>query len=202
MVRTVHTILTLAANSEKSYRCLRNQSRIKRTIRRTMPRWEQLYGPQGKLRKLVARTLRTVGTQNCALTNHRSQLWQWGSIGEHRRGKNSICFPSTGIDLINESALFLRATGELFPSIKKEGRFKREMQVEFGRFGDASVQRASLFAQQGAISSVLHQGVLEQVGRVLGLRGLPGPRKELPQPFTGGGEILTSRMPPSRSRAR
>src|SRR5215469_16580617 len=36
-------------------------------------RWERPYGPPGKLRKLVARTLRTIGTQNCPLTNHRPQ---------------------------------------------------------------------------------------------------------------------------------
>jgi hypothetical protein len=38
-------------------------SAIKRTVGRTMLRSERPYGPPGKLRKLVARTLRTVGTQ-------------------------------------------------------------------------------------------------------------------------------------------
>jgi hypothetical protein len=49
---------------------------------------------------------------------------EWGSVTnqKHRRRNNSICFPSTGIDLINESAIFLRATGELFPSREKPAR--------------------------------------------------------------------------------
>jgi hypothetical protein len=59
-----------------------------------MPRWDRPYGPPGMLRKLVARTSRTVRTQNCPLTNHRSQRWQRESMLENGGGKNSICLPN------------------------------------------------------------------------------------------------------------
>ena len=39
-------------------------------------------------------------------------------------------------------------------------------ELAFKSFGDASMKRASRLAQQRAVSRVLHQGVLEQVGRM------------------------------------
>ena len=39
-------------------------------------------------------------------------------------------------------------------------------ELAFKGFGDASVQRASRLAQERAIGGILHQGVLEQIGRV------------------------------------
>ena len=39
-------------------------------------------------------------------------------------------------------------------------------ELAFKCFGDAGVQRASRLAQQRAVGRVLHQGVLEQVGRM------------------------------------
>src|SRR5215471_12616910 len=64
MVRSVRTVLTLAANSENPRRYLRNQCPHQADDKADDARWERPYGPPGKLRKLAARTLRTVGTQN------------------------------------------------------------------------------------------------------------------------------------------
>jgi hypothetical protein len=41
--------------------------------------------------------------------------------------------------------------------------------LAFKGFGDTGVKRAPRLAQQGAISRLLHQGMLEQIGRVRGL---------------------------------
>jgi hypothetical protein len=53
--------------------------------------------------------LRSGHTFECGqiVNRHCDYLDAMGIDREHRRGKNSICFPSTGIDLINESAIFL-----------------------------------------------------------------------------------------------
>ena len=39
-------------------------------------------------------------------------------------------------------------------------------ELAFEGFGDASVKRASRLAQQRAIGRVLHEGMLEQIGRM------------------------------------
>jgi hypothetical protein len=39
-------------------------------------------------------------------------------------------------------------------------------ELAFEGFGDTAVKRASGFAQQRAIGCILHQGMLEQVGRM------------------------------------
>ena len=59
-------------------------------------------------------------------------------------------------------------------------------ELAFECFGDASMKRPSRLAQQRAVSRVLHQGVLEQVGRVR--------RYTLPEQQTGVNETVERRF--------
>ena len=43
-------------------------------------------------------------------------------------------------------------------------------ELAFENFGNAGVKRPTRFAQQGAIGGVLHQRVLEEIGRVSAAR--------------------------------
>ena len=59
-------------------------------------------------------------------------------------------------------------------------------ELAFEGFGDAGVKRASRLAQQRAVGRVLHQGVLEQIGRVR--------RHALPEQQTGRNETVERRL--------